>query len=123
MIPDSGRAARRPYPGAVPARHRRTTGREPRVLSFPMPRPVPRRAHHRQTGTGDPSQLDHGTEQPDPGADPHPLGSVRAVDNGAGSDESAGEDTTADVGENQRTKGVLDLERPADGGADDPTGW
>ena len=33
--------------------------------------------------------------------------------------QSTGEDTTADVGDNQRTKGVLDLERPADETADD----
>ena len=94
-------------------------GDRTQVLSFPFPRPAvpPRNPGERTTDRQEPPTRANsiaGAEQPDPGADPTTrLSSLRPAV------QSPGQDTTADVGDNRRTKGLLDLERPADETADD----
>lgn len=94
-------------------------GDRTQVLSFPTTRPAaprPSPGEH-TTDKHEPATRASsivGAEQPDPGADPTTrLNMPRPAGQGTG------EATTADVGDNRRTKGVLDLERPADETADD----
>jgi hypothetical protein len=93
-------------------------GDRTQVLSIPVPKQIPgERTTDKQEAATRASSI-AGAEQPDPGADPTTrLTPARPAGQDTG--EGTGEGTTADVGDNRRTKGVLDLERPADETADD----
>ena len=90
-----------------------------RCCPSPFPRPAvpPRNPGERATDRQEPPTRANsiaGAEQPDPGADPTTrLSSLRPAV------QDPSQDTTADVGDNRRTKGLLDLERPADETAND----